>query len=73
MEDMNWSMYGTKIDMIELWLEKACGAQDILNIMYNTCGPSTKTNGLRCVEKHILTHIGIKGPFLGYTYWQMVW
>ena len=44
-------MYGPKIDMIELWPEKTCGAQDTLNMMYNTCGPSIRTNGLLCVEK----------------------
>ena len=50
-EDRNWSMYGSKIDMIELWPERTCGDQDTLNMMYNTCGPSVRTNGLSCVEK----------------------
>jgi len=44
-------MYGSKIDMVELWPERTCGAQDILNMMYNTCRPSIRTNGLPCVEK----------------------
>ena len=44
-------MYGSKTDMIELWPERTCGAQDTLNMMYNTCGPSIRTNGLPCVEK----------------------
>jgi len=48
MEDRNWSMYGPKIDMIELWPERS---QDTLSMMYNTCGPSIRTNGLPCVEK----------------------
>jgi len=51
MEDKNWSIYGPKIDMIELWPERACGTQDTLNMMYNTCGLSIRTNGLSCVEK----------------------
>jgi len=34
MEDRNWSMYGPKIDMIELWPERTCGAQDTLNMMF---------------------------------------
>ena len=50
MEDGNWSRYGPKIDMIELWPERTCGAQDTLNMMYNRCGPSIRTNGLPCVE-----------------------
>jgi len=44
-------MYGPKIDMIELWPESICGAQDTLNMMYNTFGPSIRTNGLPYVEK----------------------
>jgi len=51
MEDGNWSMYRPKIDIIELWSERACGAQDILNVIYNTCGPSIRTNGPPCIEK----------------------
>jgi len=51
MEDRNWSMYEPKIDMIELWPERTSGAQDTLNMMYHTCGPSIRTNGLPCVEK----------------------
>ena len=50
-EDRNWSIYGPKIDMIELRPERTCGTQDTLNMMYNTCGLSTRTNGLPCVEK----------------------
>jgi len=44
-------MYGPKIDMIELWSERTCGARDTLNMVYNTCGPSIRTNSLSCVEK----------------------
>jgi len=52
MEDRNWSMYGPKIDMIELWLDRTCGAQDTLNIsIICTCGPSIRTSGLQCVKK----------------------
>ena len=51
MEDRNWSMYGPKINMIELWPETTLGAQDTLNMMYNTCGLSIRTNSLSCVEK----------------------
>jgi len=63
-------MYGPKIDMVELWPERTCGAQDTLNRVYNTCGLSIRTNGLPAAKyiadyvkkKHILTHIEIKGP-----------
>jgi len=51
MEDRNWSMYGPKIDTIELWPEKTCGTHDTLNMIYNTCEPSIRTNGLPCVER----------------------
>jgi len=32
-------MYRSKIDMIELWPERTCGAQDMI---YNTCGLSIR-------------------------------
>jgi len=34
MEDRNWSIYGPKIDMIELWPERTGGAQDTLDMMW---------------------------------------
>jgi len=51
MEDRNWSMYGLKIDVMELWPQRPCGAQYTLYVKYNTCGLSIRTNGVPCEEK----------------------
>jgi len=53
-------MHEPKIDMIELWSERTCGAQDTLNVIYNTCGPSIR---LRNTYRD-----AYRGLNIGYTY-----
>ena len=50
-------MYEPMIDMIELWPERTCGAQDTFNMMCNICGPSIRTNALACAEKYIADYV----------------
>jgi len=48
-------MYGPKVDMIELWPEGTCGAQDAV---YNTCGPVSGPTAYHVYRRgkiHILT------------------
>jgi len=51
MEGRNWSIYGPKIDLIELWPQRTCGAQYTLYVMYHTCGLSMRTSDLLCEKK----------------------
>jgi len=51
MEHRNWSVYGLKIDVIELWPQRTCRAQYMLCVMYIRCGLSIRTNSLPCEEK----------------------
>jgi len=46
MESRNWSMDGLKIDLIELWPQRACEVQYTLYVMYHTSGLSMSTCGL---------------------------
>ena len=50
MEGRNWSMYGLAIDVTELWPQRTCGLQNMLYVIYITCGLSIRTNGLPCEE-----------------------